>query len=423
MVANMDQNGFEYPAYPLGRTNTTWNPGPWYTNINASPIKDFSLSDYNDGHGGPNAAIAANMPAIEQFRADLAGSVSQAFADLGAKYGFKVPTADGDQPAYSQSDIATKSPVQDDTLGRTDQVPFVAKGIPGFGVLGAFDSDDQDNPTGSLPDPLAMFGASGIPQLAGYDTPRDNVAHFNLMTSGTPTPTSIDEPGRRALELPATWTSYLLARQKYSGAAPRPSAPIAYFEALPNDAKAGDPITFNGAASVDPLGHGLTYTWDFGDGSSGTGKAPAHTYSQAGWYDVRLVVRDATGSAIGYRQAVKVGDPATPAPQTDPCGNVSSAEVSQILGVPRADNGPAISQMQTSIDLLRFRFGKDVTDVSVDLMHNGKVVDQLAAAPIAHAGVPYTVRYKRPGLAGTYGVRLTADTASGTVSRTRSAQL
>src|ERR1700759_3073616 len=65
LVANMDQNGFEYPAYPLGSDSTTFNPGPWYTNINASPIKDFSLADYNDGKGGPNAAIKANLPAIE----------------------------------------------------------------------------------------------------------------------------------------------------------------------------------------------------------------------------------------------------------------------------------------------------------------------------------------------------------------------
>jgi len=35
--------------------------------------------------------------------------------------------------------------VQDDTVGRTDQVPFLQLGIPGYGVLGAYDSNAKEN--------------------------------------------------------------------------------------------------------------------------------------------------------------------------------------------------------------------------------------------------------------------------------------
>jgi len=390
LVANMDQNGFEYPAYPEGLTQSNWTPGPWYTNINASPIKDFSLSDYNDGHGGPNAAIAGNMPAIEQFRADLADAVREAFVDEGAKYKNSVPLLNGTAPAYSLDDIATHSPVQDDTLGRTDQVPFVAKGIPGFGVLGAYDSNSKEDVLGGLPtgdpDPTGLSGN----QQAGYDTPRDNVAHFNFMTQGIPDPTAIGQAGKQALELPATWTSYLLSRPQYSGAAPAPSTPIAYFEALPNDAKAGDAIQFNAAASTDPSGTGLTYTWDFGDGSTGTGVTPTHTFADAGWYDVRLVVQDAAGHAVGYRQAVKVGTPADPAPATDPCGNVSSAEVAQMLGT-SAPAGPAIASVRVAGGALRYRLGRDVTAVRVQALRGGRVVRTLARGQFGRAGATYHV--------------------------------
>ena len=31
-------------------------------------------------------------------------------------------------------------------MGRTDQVPFVSLGIPGYGVLGAYDSTPTENP-------------------------------------------------------------------------------------------------------------------------------------------------------------------------------------------------------------------------------------------------------------------------------------
>jgi hypothetical protein len=84
LAANMDQNGFEYPAYPEGTTSSTWTPGPWFTNINASPIKDFSI--YGPNASTPPPAIAANMPAILHFRQVLSGVVQEAFAKLGAKY-------------------------------------------------------------------------------------------------------------------------------------------------------------------------------------------------------------------------------------------------------------------------------------------------------------------------------------------------
>ena len=100
---------------------------------------------------------------------------------------------------------------------------------------------------------------------------------------------------------------YLLARPEYSGAAPRPSAPIAYFEALPNAPKAGDKIAFDARASVDPAAKGLTYLWDFGDGTTGTGAQPQHAYATAGWYSPILVVRDAAGHEVGYQQSIDVG--------------------------------------------------------------------------------------------------------------------
>lgn len=51
-------------------------------------------------------------------------------------------------------------------------------------------------------------------------------------------------------------------------------------------------IAFNGAGSSDPDGDPLTYEWDFGDGTSGTGPTPTHAYAASGTYNVRLLVHD-----------------------------------------------------------------------------------------------------------------------------------
>ncbi|WP_039913223.1 glycosyl hydrolase [Cellvibrio mixtus] len=51
-------------------------------------------------------------------------------------------------------------------------------------------------------------------------------------------------------------------------------------------------VTFDGTKSVDVNGDALTYSWDFGDGSTGTGATTNHTYTSEGSYHVMLTVSD-----------------------------------------------------------------------------------------------------------------------------------
>jgi hypothetical protein len=54
----------------------------------------------------------------------------------------------------------------------------------------------------------------------------------------------------------------------------------------------GESILFDGSASLDLDGDGLTYEWDFGDETTGTGEFPLHSYDSAGFYNVCLIVND-----------------------------------------------------------------------------------------------------------------------------------
>ena len=54
----------------------------------------------------------------------------------------------------------------------------------------------------------------------------------------------------------------------------------------------GTAVSFNGSASTDPQGQTLSYAWSFGDGGSGTGVKPSHTYNIAGTFTVSLTVTD-----------------------------------------------------------------------------------------------------------------------------------
>ncbi len=55
-------------------------------------------------------------------------------------------------------------------------------------------------------------------------------------------------------------------------------------------------VSFNGSASVDPDGSIASYSWNFGDSTSGTGATPTHTYAAAGTYPVTLTVTDNMGA-------------------------------------------------------------------------------------------------------------------------------
>ncbi len=55
----------------------------------------------------------------------------------------------------------------------------------------------------------------------------------------------------------------------------------------------GSAVTLDGSASSD----GAAYAWDFGDGSTGTGKIATHTYAKGGTYKATLTVDDGKGTA------------------------------------------------------------------------------------------------------------------------------
>jgi len=58
------------------------------------------------------------------------------------------------------------------------------------------------------------------------------------------------------------------------------------------EADPGEEVIFDGSGSFDADDDPLTYSWDFGDGSTGAGKTPSHVYEVIGTYIAKLVVND-----------------------------------------------------------------------------------------------------------------------------------
>jgi hypothetical protein len=69
--------------------------------------------------------------------------------------------------------------------------------------------------------------------------------------------------------------------------------------ATPNPATAGQSVAFT-CFSTDPDGDGTTCSWNFGDGSLGTGFSVNHTYSTAGPYLVIATLSDGKGGSRDF---------------------------------------------------------------------------------------------------------------------------
>ena len=63
----------------------------------------------------------------------------------------------------------------------------------------------------------------------------------------------------------------------------------------PYAGNSGEPLQYDGSNSFDTDGDIVAWDWDFGDGSTGTGVAPQHTYAEDGVYTVVLCVTDDDG--------------------------------------------------------------------------------------------------------------------------------
>ena len=86
-------------------------------------------------------------------------------------------------------------------------------------------------------------------------------------------------------------------------------SPTAFFTA----SCSGTSCDFDASGSFDPEGSSLSYSWVFGDGGSGSGQQPNHSYATPGIYTVILTVTDNQSATDDYSdQVTATADPATP---------------------------------------------------------------------------------------------------------------
>ncbi len=87
-------------------------------------------------------------------------------------------------------------------------------------------------------------------------------------------------------------------------------APVAKVNG-PENGRPSEAISFSSEGSHDPDGSIFSYFWQFGDGNISTSANPVYTYSQPGYYTVKLTVTDNEGESTTDEMQIYVASPGT----------------------------------------------------------------------------------------------------------------
>jgi PKD repeat protein len=113
--------------------------------------------------------------------------------------------------------------------------------------------------------------------------------------------------------------------------------PVAVINASPTSGLAPLTVSFNGSSSSDADGTIASYSWNFGDGTNGSGVSTSHTYNAAGTYTAGLTVTDDDGAVSSATTTITVTAP-TPAAPTSLTATASSTSQINIAWTDTASN-------------------------------------------------------------------------------------
>lgn len=289
------------PGWTPGNVNPTYNRGNCNAtgNVEAPPTSIAGDMDPVAGNQPPVADANGPYSGTVNVPLTLDGSASSdpdgTIVDYSWNFG-DGNTGTGASPTHTyitDGTFTVSLTVTDDagdtgtdattaTIGLGNQPPVADANGPYSGTVGvavSFDGTGSNDPDGTIASYSWDFGDGSTGNGPSPTHTYATVGMFNVTLTVTDDTGASDSAGTSAdiAEQPVNQPPVADANGPYSGTA-------------------GVAITFDGSGSTDPDGSIVDYSWDFGDGSTGSGPTPSHTYAAEGTYHVTLQVSDDAGA-------------------------------------------------------------------------------------------------------------------------------
>jgi glucose/arabinose dehydrogenase len=137
--------------------------------------------------------------------------------------------------------------------------------------------------------------------------------------------------------------------------------PIASFTAIPNPTIVGSPVAFDASGSSDPDGNIVSYAWDFGDSTGGSGDTVSHSYLTFGTFNATLTITDNESfTATAYRHIVA---------RAPPIASFTATPNPAIVGASVTFNASASRDPDGNIVAYAWDFGDSTTGAGVLASH------------------------------------------------------
>ncbi len=237
---------------------------------------------------------------------------------------------------------------------------------------------------------MATTGTNGDFTLEGPDS----CEFFNIVLTVPEPMTAAEARSSGGVVISTTWIQYTLplTRKPLGGNAfllqsPTVTAtapvvtsetgnlpPVAHLSCSPQSDLAPLSARCSGSMSSDPDGSIILYSWDFGDGTTGTGMDVAHEFTLAGTYTVTLTITDVRGATGSVQGLV------TAASQSVPARQLLEYSVEPV------DPGP------NDRITVRAEYTQDMTNPEIAILINGEEVVVCTAASCVFVGGPYPVK-------------------------------
>jgi len=292
----------------------TWNDWP-----QASSDYDLYLFDpgsnlvasstkHQTGTEEPTESINVSAPMSGTYTVRIQGSGSRRLELFNLYQGVSPNVASSSILAPGNvSEVVTVAAIDHSNYTVGPQQPYSSQGPTNDGRTKPDLAAPDNVSTGTAPYTTFPGTSGAAPHVAGAAA---------LLLSANP---SLSEPALRMDLLSNTipmGSAYMYGNGRLVLAAGGPSnlPPTAAFVVTPSSGLPGQWLQFNGATSQDPDGSIVSYAWDYGDGSTGTGSTSYHSFASAGTYTVQLTVTDDDAATGTTTEQVVVGTPTNQPP-------------------------------------------------------------------------------------------------------------